>query len=311
MRTVAAVLCLSLVGIPAISMASFEMALISDSTKGVVHRYDLDTGAYLGSFGNGDLVGTQAITIDQSRQWAFVGTGTTQGGLAIYIYNTGEFIASSDLVSGQAQDLAFSSSHGLLAALPGPIMSRLPNVPSSLGVVNYVGTATITGVGIDSSGNVLGYAASTGQISRWAPGGGSVAGSTTVTGGGSGIAVKGTSLLHITNDLTVRNINTLNFGTATGFTPVTPFTQGIDVEFGHAGTAWALGISGGSPRLQRYRLSSGGAGPFYDAFGLPRSLSQVTTATGLAIVVAPEPLSVASIGIGLGFLLRRRKASKI
>lgn len=311
MRTVAAVLCVSLVGIPAISMASFEMALISDSTKGVVHRYDLDTGAYLGSFGNGDLVGTQAVAIDQSRQWAFVGTGTTQGGLAIYNYNTGEFIASTDQVSGQTQDLAFSSTYGLLAVLSGSIISRMPNVPSPLGIVTYVGPAPISGVGMDSSGNVFGYAPSTGVISRWAPGGGSVTGSVTIAVGTSGIAVKDTSILQVSSDLTVRNINTLNFGTATGFTPATPFTQGIDVEFGHAGTAWALGISGGTPRLQRYRQSNGGTGPFYDAFGLPRSLSQVTTATGLAIVVAPEPLSVASIGIGLGFLLRRRKASKI
>lgn len=311
MRTVAAVLCFSLVGIPAISMASFEMALITDSSKGVVHRYDLDTGAYLGSFGNGDLVGTQAIAIDQSRQWAFVGTGTTQGGLAIYNYNTGEFIASTDQVAGTSPDLAFNSTYGLLAGQTGSVMSRFPNIPNPLGAVSYVGSATITGVGIDSSGNVFGYAPSTGVISRWAPGGGAVTGSTTLAFGSSGIAVKGTSILQVSTDLTVRNINTINFGTATGFTPVTPFTQGIDVEFGHAGTAWALGITGGVPKIQRYRQSSGGTGPFYDAFGLPRSLSQVTTATGLAIVVAPEPLSVASIGLGLGFLLRRRKASKI
>jgi hypothetical protein len=310
MRTVAAVLCLSLVGIPAISMASFEMALITDSTKGVVHRYDLDTGAYLGSFGNGDLVGTQAIAIDQSRQWAFVGTGTTAGGIGIYNYNTGELIASSDQVAGTSPDMAFNGIYGLLAGQTGNSMTRLPDVPFPGGVANYVAPSPITGVGIDSSGNVFGYAASTNVIYRWAPLGGAVTGSALLSGGGSGIAVKGDRILQVGNDLTVRNINAANFGTSTGFTPSTVFTQGIDVDFGHAGTAWALGISGGTPRLQRYRLNSGGLGPFYDAFGLPRSLSQVTTATGLAIVVAPEPGTMFALAAGLGVLAKRRRNKK-
>ncbi len=81
------------------SFASFELVLVADPVKNVIHRFDGTTGTYFGSFGkvNSPVWGNgTSMTILQSRNEVLVQQGLS---IARYNYNTGDLLGTSALVN--------------------------------------------------------------------------------------------------------------------------------------------------------------------------------------------------------------------
>ena len=89
------------------ALASFEMLLVADNGANTtptrrIHRFDPDSGVYLGAFGNfsSDI---RCMKIRQSRNEAYVAAGST---LYVFDYNTGAL--KKDFFGGGFTDIAFS-----------------------------------------------------------------------------------------------------------------------------------------------------------------------------------------------------------
>lgn len=78
------------------SYASFELVLVADTAKNTIHRFDGESGAYLGSFGKTVSAtwgfNASAMLIKQSKNEVLLTYGSF---LARYNYNTGEYLGAS------------------------------------------------------------------------------------------------------------------------------------------------------------------------------------------------------------------------
>lgn len=91
--------------------------------------------------------------------------------------------------------------------------------------------------------------------------------------------------------------------------PSTPMTSVVEFHVGHPNEGWGLGSNAGGTRIQRYFRNVSGNGLLWEPLGPGRSLSQVTTPAGLAVVVAPEPGTMIALGAGVLALVRRRRSA--
>lgn len=105
---------LSLIGLPVLSAASFDLALVSDSGTDSIQRFDPISGTYLGSFGGGILVDPKGVVVNQAQNRAFVLDAAAR--VSIWDYNTGEFVSSFNL-SGIATYMNANSDGTLNIAL--------------------------------------------------------------------------------------------------------------------------------------------------------------------------------------------------
>lgn len=82
--------------------ASFDLLLVLDSSQNVVHRYDADSGTYLGSFGQGTLANVRGIGVNQAAGTAIV---THSQGYSVWNYNTGAFLFYNTTFSNTYNDV--------------------------------------------------------------------------------------------------------------------------------------------------------------------------------------------------------------
>lgn len=313
MRLRSLVCCVLLGSVAGTCFASFDLLLMVDAGTGVVHRYDGDTGNYLGNFGNGDLVGSTGITINQSLGLAFVAGGTTAPGYTIYNYNTGTFIGRNDYVTG-VKTLAVMGSTGLVMANNTPTVTRV----GSFGISGTTSTWTsanpeiLSHIGVDSTSDIVSYSTETGRMNRWGSTPSGTPESTVLDNsyiGTTGSAMNGTTMLSIrANGVAItKNTQSLSAANSEGTAPANPWTSSIDIQLGHAGYAFGLGRLSGQTRLQRYIRANGGTSTIYNPFGASRTLTNVSNITGLAVVVAPEPGGLLAMVGGFALISRRRK----
>lgn len=299
------------------AQASFDLVLVADSGLGVVHRYDGDSGVYLGSFGGGALVNCKSIAVDQLTQRAYVGGANNGAGVGIYNYHTGEFIGYNSSQGTFVRDLAVTASGLVIGSSDdgsGTNLRRLNTVPFGSSVTNFSNggiTFIHTATGEDSTGDLLALNNSNGIMVRWNPANTTTPEATLQDGdlvGGAGGAVRGTEMIVMTQGGRMARLDTQTFTAATlGSTPTSALPAGVDAAFGHTNNAWGLGSNNSVTRLQQYVRTIGGTGSNYDAYGISRVLSQVQTPVGMAVVLAPEPGTMIALGVGVAALLRRRK----
>lgn len=285
--------------------ASYELVLVADATPASpsVRRYDGNTGAFLGSFGQGYFRNPDQIAVNPATGEAFV-TDFNRGSVSRFKYSTGEYLGEF-IVSG-------IGAGGPIAMLPsGDIV-----VGAGTGVRKYSPSGTLLGsftvpgaayaLGVDSLSRIH-IGDSAGNYRRTSSSFVLQASATLSAIAYGSMFVDG-STLHV-SDFNNDQIDRYTI-TAGGLTALTTIASGaadfpLGVAPGHAGRAY---FAGGDPTttstavLMRASLQSGIADKIV-------SLT-ATDFRGVATVVAPEPASMLAIGSGIAALiLRKRKKS--
>lgn len=317
MNRVSFLLSVGLLSASAISSASFEMMLIADNTAGAqrIVRYDPVNRVQLGSFGTGFLNNTiHSLTVDQAggRVFALLADNS----IRVFDYNTGEVTGGFPAFSYSAA--RFDSPLGVLTMAQG------------------LGSGLAPGRAFNESGNTVyvydGMFYSTPMLRKPGQGWGAAwgltfglnvcVGSTSMTGGT--ITPNATGLPAWTGNEGVQDAafdgqgRFLGISTLSGNTWVWSINSNNTGLVGNASQLLNLGTTTGRLRMGRghgsmvYFMNGNTLTAFHSGsnviFGT-QTLSFVSAANmgAIAMVVAPEPATMAALGLGLVAFLRRRK----
>lgn len=322
MRAVAA--CFLMVGTVGMASASFDMMLISNFQTRQIHRFDPQNGVHLGSF---DAIGAPtSLVVNQAAQEVYVLTeGFLGSGIARYNYNTGDYLGLVALPTswGLPLNMARGNSGEVLISTGLDVFRVNPLTGAQIGTPLFYSDRRFTypvRSGYLSEGNYLLYGNSDGTV--WnsdylmaiSPSG-SWQGSWIAPGPhGSSIprdlVVRGSEALSLTQTPSAWNLHlhkrTL-LGTFSG-TLLSDFdgTRSYrTVEWGHAANGYltfvnsATGVFG----VRGFGTVIGNLGP-------ERNMTFTNRIDGTAMVLAPEPGTMAALAAGIVVLLRRRKRTR-
>lgn len=288
--------------------ASFDLLLVADSSQNCIHRYDGDTGVYLGQFGQQYLQGVIATTIDSVTSTLWVATST---GLYEFNYNTGALLTLNQALFNFGE-VESTPAGGLIRTFSGASTvgaSHIPNPRSSSNATAlFSGTETYTAVGVDSTGDAYAVGRTFGTMVRWnqLTNATETALSSTSLVGSRGGDIRANQLLVMSDDGLLDWVNTQTNGISIG-NSAGSISAGQDAAWGHNNTAWGLGTNaGGAAVAQLYAQGTNGNGSF-NAAGSGLVLSQVTTPKSISVVLAPEPGTWAALSAGALLLRRRRR----
>ena len=291
--------------------ASFELILALDkgngSTQGRIHRYDGDTGTYLGSFAQGWVNSTSTMLINQAANTVYVNTGTS---LRAFDYNTGElkrtfayaqFSSMSVAPLGGAYVTYANSPTNMISRIDLSTATTLQNItlptPSG-GVLPRISTV------IAKTGLMIAVDVANDRIF-----GSSDNGSTWSSTAFAGLSTIGNSEQGIASN---NNWGDLYFTDAGS--PNVKFWAGsiADLPVGISGATGTTGLALGHDAVAYclYKTATGSGIVKYDRFqsqGFSFSTPQIVTPGYLASVVAPEPGSMLALGLGVAALLKRRR----
>lgn len=296
----------------AISQASFELALVLDrGTTGfrpsTVKRYDADTGTFLGSFGSFSNT-VDSIAIQPGTNIAFVRDNTE---VHRYNFNTGEFLGSFQSF-GLVGQMAFGPD-GRLYIPDG--LSDIPAFNPATGIAvgaffnSTYGSTQARSIGFDSvdqkmygisSSFNFGYRFSIGGVFEGATGDGAIPGPHTDVAGQITRAGGGNVIVFGTGTGQARVLTSGSFTTG-------PLDAGLILTTSYAVAPAHQGFFvGGSA------VGGGGRVLRYNNFGTPIAQfgqGTLNNPVSMATVLAPEPGTMAALGLGLAVLLRRRRRS--
>jgi len=284
--------------------ASFDLMMVADSNN-VIHRLDPTTGAYLGSFAgiSGYTSTFMAASLSQKKLFTMGG-----GLLNSYDYSSGVYVAGYGVPTGGG-GLAFAPDGKTLYVGSSNSIWKF-DVTTGLYTSQLVAglTSAVTSLTCDPNGNVFATDTSNNLIS-YSPAGtqmssisGILPGVTqsayVAAQGGFSKAVAytangsnyGYSLVSGTNILNVSTWNYSNMSQYWGATTA------------HSG-GYMLGKDSASSAL---RVTAMVPAAFYS--GSSFTYSNITSAKAMTIVLAPEPSSMAVMGLGALALLRRRRS---
>lgn len=303
--------------------ASYELMYVLDGagpTKGI-HRFDPISGAYLGQFGQTLLNNPRSIAVGPqghvyvldvayagvsfgSRVRVFDGsTGEITGSFAldsaislnskIAVSSNGEVMVSSGSFYGAGYALHFSAIGAILGYAAAPH-------GFSAGGVGYFGSA-VAFASMDSTTTFMNFSTFAMDVQS----------ATEEFSFGTGvsttnISVNGSAGVIASNNLYSRFVR---YGDhlsqqSTGAVPVLSSVFGIGL--GHANIAHAIGFSSSAPtdfRISTFDSTSG------DSLGYRSYGTLVKNPLDAAIVVAPEPASIAAMAVGIAMLVRTRRHS--
>lgn len=302
--------------------ATFDMMLLGDNTTAGnqrVVRYDPINRVVLGSFGQGFLNDNIVdIAVDQATNRAFVVQDT--GGVRVFNYNTGEYL-SSFAPNSAYNNISFDSTLGHLIFANGSggftNPGRTYNTSGSV-VGSMVGNMSTAGIRHPSGGSFF---------ASWGVNGADVVairhtnatsasplattGAYTFASGNApvqglfvgnsflGLAKIGTdlriySVLTDPGNFVGGPVSALDLGAATG--------SFYDMANGHGSLIY---VQDGN------KISTISMSPNVMNLGT-QTLSFATSANirGMAMVVAPEPATLISLGIGIGAMIRKRRTRK-
>jgi hypothetical protein len=289
------------------SFASFDLILVTDTTKNCVHRYDGDTGLYLGSFGQSFLRSPKAISLDQANNRVFV---EGLDGISAFNYNTGQHLFTNTAFSGSAESAMFNGTyHRAFSITSTMAFGRVTNPQTSSSQTLFSSTISTSwgGVAIDSTGKPFAVDAVNGRVARWGastPGGEeAITGNTSIRSGlGSsggtiiGLSAVGAMIAVQTGTMTVVNGSVPNSGL--------PWTAAVDAAAGHDGTAWGLGVTSSGTILHSYTRGN----TLSNYRPLNRfSATQVTEPAAMVVVLAPEPSGLIGLAAATLLIAKRRK----
>lgn len=293
--------------------ASYDLALVTDSGTDTVHRLDPVTGAYFGSFGGGILSDPRGVVVNQSLGVAYVLDATSR--ISAWNYSTGAFVTSfnSDVigakfltgnadgtlnVTGTTLARRFSTSGATLATY-----TRNGTLDTQLGILLRDGLFYLsTRTGVSRSLERFNYATgafvgANGWLADRLTPIQSIGAANTfnayVSGTGTSVALE---LDAMNNGPTLSGlVTTALIDTVAGVAP------------GHGGMMFVLGRDSTTPTrggIVRFDMNTLTAATVLVGTG------QIVTPTGIANVVAPEPGTIAALGLGALVLLRRRRRAR-
>lgn len=302
------------------AFASFELVMVADRGTKSVHRFDGNTGLYMGQFGNGYLQNPMSIALDQANNRVFVldqiGTGNGSSAATVRVwsfnYNTGEYLNSFSPVSGvpyTQPQMAYANSQ-LWIGHDGTFADLYSDTGNVAGVVNWSGATNPKGLAVDSANSL--WAVEGNKVYRRTSGG--VQSAFTMIGpvsassppGQRQLAISGTRALAVGaisfSTFNTANLSTLISANTMATTTVSSYLQLNGAGFGHGNIGYVTGVNTGGATGSISRilynenlvLQTFGSGVLVE----PRSM---------AVVVAPEPGSLVAVGLGLVALLRRRR----
>lgn len=282
----------------AIAHASFELVLVTDSITRSVHRFDGNSGAYLGSFGQNHFELPDGIAINPALGHAYIADQSLRT-VSVFNCSTGEFIREW-MPSVGALNVNLTSTGDVLVA-------------GSDGAARYTATgqllnsySSLSTYGIVQGSDGAVYASdSGGRLRRYPLGGGSP---TFTSGANFAItwqmsARGGQALLANYADNAVDSLATGTSPTVTRLFSTASRVQVLGVAFGHDSRVFAVGIDATSPSRGTVGVYSQLTNTWRGSFGE----SVLINPRSVAVVVAPEPASLAALGIGLALVGRRRR----
>lgn len=299
-------------------LASFEMALVLDRGTKKVHRFDAASGAYLGSFGSFSA-GVASLAINQTKGEAMIwdpSASSGAGGTCFYYnYNTGQLIGASTNWNSAIAVMGYSPDFASQRLSLGSQVFRTSFVRGAIADTSYfVGgnagrftTSGVTGLTVIRSGNIVehyndltGAVAGTNATTAFTANDISFSGITTPQGTVGALALANGQLQHYyltgSGILMSGSPTSGQFATATGVSNL----HGGFIAVGKAASGAAL--------VQSYAFASGGgvsSSRLVPLIGFTGG--GMTDPVDVATVVAPEPLSITAIGLGMGLLVRRRR----
>lgn len=306
MRTGIALLLLSGV---AIAHASFELVLATDySTSGsAVRRYDGLTGIYLGSFGEGLLSTPTGIALDQANNMAFVNDNPSAsvGRVSKWNYNTGEFLGSFLYTKNGVASLSRNSDGTLNVVTPGSALRFAPNgavvatyLPGAgISFISAIqtldGSMFLTGRNAGGSGRLEAHNYSSGALQTtfawFADYAARLSGSTVLNGYSVGSTVGVEYDSWSSTSVTGASFVLTSHNAVTG------------IAVGHNNLVYVSGTTPTGSIIQRLDASSTTM-VLGTTFG-----TNLTNCKGIAVVVAPEPVSLTILLPGLVAVMRRRR----
>lgn len=283
----------------ALSQASFELLLAVDHTTRQVHRFDPVSGISLGSFGSGYMVGPAKIALDTASGIAYI-SDYNLGAVQKWDYNTGTYLG--DLTTST------SSAWGMVRLNNGNIaIADGLNVRTFNPAGTQVGSFVAGGYGLGTDGTNL-FVGSYGGITKYSSSG-TLLGSITTTGRTSlEIQVRG-GIAYTSGQGYGNKFGQFNAATMTGYSEktVSNLSTVMDIEgltFSHGTYVYTAGqsVNAGTPTvISRFNLANGSA---VSSLG---NFASSTRITGMAIVLAPEPGTLAIFALGLAALVRKRR----
>lgn len=281
--------------------ASYELVLAANintfGTSGI-QRFDGNTGAYLGTFGQGVLQSPDQIAVDPSDSTCYV-TDQSSSSIFVFNYSTGEYIRGIGL-SNALQICLLKNGH-ILASSGSTLYEftktgALVQAVASSGYIYNLGQAADgTIFTCDTSRNVRRFNSTLSSVL-----GNSVIANNTY----GSFAFRGNEIYasdYINNVVVTLSLSNSPAVTGTRILP-SGYTMPLGLAMGHDDRLF-VGINNPtdtSKAICRYQLASGMSTPYQ--FG-----STSTHIRGIALVNAPEPSTWMAIGLGVIGLARRRK----
>lgn len=302
---------LSLIVVSGLAHASFELALVPDAASKKVFRFDPESGASLGSFGDGRLSGALGIGLDQAQNAAIV--LESSGIVSRWNYNTGAFLGSFRVRS----DATFlnRNSDGNLLVIGGDKNVSLYS-PSGALIRNFVSTGSYALTSATAIGNDLWVSSrssptGTPELERFVYSTGTRVGSyfwylDRMVAESASVAFNvyeagGGGFMYVEN-------NTFSGGPslgAYGF-PITDLSLPTGAAFGHNRQAYFVGKVRSNPSTGAIGVYDYNAGVYRGYFGN----GVLKDPRGISVVVAPEPASMVGIALGVAALCRRRRSKR-
>lgn len=293
------------------AQASFELVMVADNGSGTfasrkIHRFDGDSGVYLGSFGGfgGDIIGTH---LNQTTNSMFVFTSDSR--MAEYNYNTGALVRS--------YSTPFSNSNGFVSVRPNqsravyldgtdtPKSYAFPNVNGGINT-NFQASGLFLKTGVWLDNNRF-FAYADGPSFEWAvkynvtPDG--LSG--TVNGGFLAASNLRSQMSYLAGIDTVVHPGSGYFFLYNPTSNTTSFVETPGVQNRHSTLAhdgfFTMGNRGGTWSLDKYDATFGQRGQY--------AAGMVLNPASMQSVVAPEPGTMIALGAGVAVLLRRRRRS--
>ena len=297
------------------ALASFEMVLVADNGSNStatrrIHRFDPDTGVYLGAFGNFST-DIRSMTIRQSRNEAIVTAGS---GIFVFDYNTGAL--KQDFSSTIFTDIAVSQDDTFFYGVTGSnIVWRTTTAAmdaGSLPISAFITEATTTQ--ISSIAAALGGAIVTGQNRAGALSTYSYNGVSGGVGTQNAAFTPGATLgaaENVRGGGTIQAFNFSGIGRAIRFSSSGFQFGGIFVANGiGTATAAAAAHTGGFVAGIDALTPTQGLVTRFSSTGIEMQSfggSVLRKPVAMASVLAPEPGTMIALGAGVAVLLRRRK----
>lgn len=281
--------------------ASYELVLAANintfGTSGI-QRFDGNTGAYLGTFGQGVLQNPDQIAVDPSDGTCYV-TDQSSSSIFAFNYSTGEYIRGYGLANA-LQICLLKNGHFLASS-----GSNLYEFTKSGTLVQIVASSgQIFSLGQAADGTIF-TCDSARNVRRFNSTLSSVLGNSVIANNIYGsFAFRGSEIYasdYSNNKVVTLSLSNSPVVTGTRSLP-SGYTTPLGLAMGHDDRLF-VGINAPadtSKAICRYQLASGMSTPYQ--FG-----STSTQVRGIAVVNAPEPSTWLAIGLGVIGLARRRK----